>query len=280
MSFNTPNGKRRRLEQASSALSKPFKSPLRRDTPAPAVKQEASSPSLDKLATAKSSQQSEIPSSTRESSYSSAATSRSALSLPTPPPTRKRTLLGVGRPIPSRPSATADPEITALQKQQRELQSRLSTFRSELDTVQQALRIESSNRHEELETLISKWKKVSQDAAEDVFTGAQERMSRMGGVKAWREKMKSDDTRWGQEEMESWFGNVDGRDLEFDQDEIRLRREEVRQEMERAREKNGREEEEAEAESEEFTMDMMLKTLNIELATVGYDKDGQRWIKE
>ncbi|KAL4799034.1 hypothetical protein BDV19DRAFT_385714 [Aspergillus venezuelensis] len=279
MSFNTPNGKRRRLEQASSALSKPFKSPLRRDTPAPTVKQEASSPGLEGVAAPKPSQQSEIPSSTRESSYSPAATPRSASSLPTPPPTRKRTLLGVGRPIPSRPSAITDPEISNLQKQQRELQSRLSTLRSELDTVQQALRIESSNRHEELETLISKWKKVSQDAAEEVFTGAQERISRMGGVKAWREKMKSDDARWEQE-MESWFGNVDGGDLEFDEDEIRLRKEEVRQEMEREREKNGRKEEEVEAESEEFTMDMMLKTLNIELATVGYDKAGQRWIKE
>ncbi|KAL4950875.1 hypothetical protein BDW69DRAFT_171184 [Aspergillus filifer] len=280
MSFNTPNGKRRRLEQASSALSKPFKSPLRRDTLAQTVKHEASSPSLARIATTKSSQQSEIPSSARESSYSSASTPRSASSLLTPPPTRKRTLLGVGRPIPSRTLATTDPEISALQKQQRELQSRLSTLRSELDTVQQALRIESSNRDEELETLISKWKKVSQDAAEEVFTGAQERISRMGGVKAWREKMKSDDARWEQEEMESWFGNVDGRDLEFDEDEVRIKKEEVREEMEREKEKMGVKEEESEAESEEFTMDMMLKTLNIELATVGYDKAGQRWFKE
>lgn len=26
-----------------------------------------------------------------------------------------------------------------------------------------------------------------------------------------------------------------------------------------------------------FTMDMMLKTLNIDLRLIGYDKEGQRW---
>ncbi|KAL4934349.1 putative DNA repair protein Dds20/Mei5 [Aspergillus undulatus] len=258
MSSYTPNGKRRRLEQASNALSRPFKSPLRRETPT--VKEEATSPKTKEIAAESHSEQTNP--------------------FPTPPPTRKRTLLGQQRPTSTKTLTPADPEISRLQKQQRELQSRMSTLRSELDTVQQALRIESSNRDDELEALIVKWKKVSQDAAEEVFAGAQERISRMGGVKAWREKMKSNDARWEQEEMESWFGNVDAEGVEFDEEEVRLRKAELKEEIEREKEKKSKEGSEAELESEEFTMDMMLKTLNIELATVGYDKAGQRWIKD
>jgi len=32
------------------------------------------------------------------------------------------------------------------------------------------------------------------------------------------------------------------------------------------------------ADDDSFTMDMMLKTLNIDLEVIGYDKTGQRWI--
>jgi uncharacterized protein with PIN domain len=31
--------------------------------------------------------------------------------------------------------------------------------------------------------------------------------------------------------------------------------------------------------AQEFTMDIMLKTLNIDLKMIGYDKSTQRWIK-
>ena len=30
--------------------------------------------------------------------------------------------------------------------------------------------------------------------------------------------------------------------------------------------------------SQSFTMDMMLRTLNIDLNVIGYDRQGQRWI--
>ncbi|KAL3471984.1 hypothetical protein BJX99DRAFT_236326 [Aspergillus californicus] len=118
-----------------------------------------------------------------------------------------------------------------LQKEQRMAQARLSTLRSELDTVQQALRIESSNREEELEGLVVKWKKVSQDAAEEVFTGAQERISRMGGVKGWRERMRNDCSRWEQEELGTWFGNVDSEGADMDESELKDRQAEMREKI-------------------------------------------------
>ncbi|KAL5042813.1 hypothetical protein BDW71DRAFT_200255 [Aspergillus fruticulosus] len=269
MASYTPNSKRRRLDQVTTALSKPFKSPLRR--PTPAAKDEVCSPKIEGTATSFSS--TEATTSDKQGTDATLHTPRSTTALPTPPPTRKRTLPGQ-RHTPARRPVLSDPEIANLQRQQRELQSHLSSLRCNLDTVQQALRIESSNRDEELEALIVKWKKVSQDAAEEVFTGAQERISRMGGVKAWRERMNDNDSRWEQEEMETWFGNVDADALDTDEDELQARKAELREEMEKENLKEHGDD------SEEFTMDMMLKTLNIELTTIGYDKANQRWIKE
>ncbi|KAL4766648.1 ubiquitin ligase complex subunit HRD3 [Aspergillus foveolatus] len=267
MASSIPNGKRRRLDQATTALSKPFKSPLRR--PTPAVKDEVASPKTEGMATTSSFTKTNTPDEQDGSTALPISSSKNAL--PIPPPTRKRTLPGQGL-TPARKPVPSDPEVLDLQKRQRELQSRLSSLRSDLDTVQQALRIESSSSDEELEALIMKWKKVSQDAAEEVFSGAQERISRMGGVKAWRERMNNNDARWEQEEMENWFGNVDAGALDMDEDELQARKAELREEMER---KNVKESSDG---SEEFTMDTMLKMLNIELTTIGYDKANQRWI--
>lgn len=237
MSSLTPNVKRRRLEQASSALSKPFKSPLRR--PTPAVKEENTNPRPEEVEApdATSIKPTESTESTSANIQPPLPTSTPANQLSTPPHNRKRPPLGQRPGFATRKPMPTDPEIANIQKQQREAQSRLSNLRSELDTVQQALRIESSNRDEELEALIAKWKKVSQDAAEEVFSGAQERISRMGGVKAWRERMRNDDARWEQEEMETWFGNVDAEGLNFDEDEARERKEEMIRKIEKEKEK-------------------------------------------
>ncbi|KAL4787471.1 hypothetical protein BJX76DRAFT_345551 [Aspergillus varians] len=269
MASYTPNGKRRRLEQATTALSKPFKSPLRR--PTPTVKKEAISPKVEKIAEPAS--LSQTATSKGKPTHTPLSTPASNSPLPTPPPARKRTHIEQ-RLTPARRPTLPDPEVADLQKQQREVQARLASLRSELDTVQQALRIESSNRDEELEALIVKWKKVSQDAAEEVFTGAQERISRMGGVKAWRDRMMNDDVRWQQDEMESWFGDVNTEGLDLDDDELQDRKAEMKNEIEKKRNV-----EEHEKEPEEFTMDVMLKTLNIDLQSIGYDKHAQNWIK-
>ncbi|KAL2845742.1 hypothetical protein BJY01DRAFT_213986 [Aspergillus pseudoustus] len=271
MSSQLVNAKRRRLDDASATLSKPFKSPLRRDTPA--VKEGTVSPEKDQSISATSSSQHTACLENTQQDLLCTPTATNTLA--TPPPTRKRTIYGQ-RPTPVRKPVLLDPEIQGLQKEQRALQSRLATLRSELDTVQQALRIESSSRDEELEDLINKWKKVSQDAAEEVFTGAQERISRMGGVKGWREKMNSIDNRWEQEEMESWFGNIDAEANDMDADEVEARKAEMREEIEK---KAQDQKADQGNEPEEFTMDMMLKTLNIDLKLIGYDKVDQRWIK-
>ncbi|KAI9369744.1 hypothetical protein BJX61DRAFT_536179 [Aspergillus egyptiacus] len=251
----------------TAALSKPFKSPLRR--PTTTVKEETIATENQETASASTEANTLVQGNTQDPLPNPLSTN----SLATPPPSRKRTNLGQ-RVTPARKAIPSDPVILDLQKQQRALQSCLATLRSELDTVQQAFRIESSDRDEELEALIVKWKKVSQDAAEEVFAGAQERISRMGGVKAWRERGKGVDARWEQEEMESWFGNVDVEGVDFDEAEFKIRQAEIKGEMEK------KVNVEQADEPEEFTMDMMLKTLNIDLKTIGYDKFNQRWLKE
>ncbi|KAL2824169.1 hypothetical protein BDW59DRAFT_89152 [Aspergillus cavernicola] len=268
MASHTFSGKRRRLNHAPVALSKPFKSPLRR--PTPTVQDETTFPEKQEE-TDTTSTQTTMPD--KRNVQNPFSPPMSTNSLATPPSSRKRTMLGQ-RLTPARKPILPDLEILNLQKEQQRVQSRLSSLCSELDTVQQALRIESSTRDKELEALIVKWKQVSQDAAEEVFTGAQERISRMGGVKAWRAQMKNIDNRWEQEETESWLGNVDAEGVDMDEDEVKARQAEMRDEIEKRKKVV-----EQGDEPEEFTMDMMLKTLNIDLKTIGYDRSYERWIR-
>ncbi|KAJ5091359.1 Tetratricopeptide-like helical [Penicillium alfredii] len=140
-------------------------------------------------------------------------------------------------------SPLADPEILVLQKQQRALQSRIAALRSEVDNARQALRIESSTRDAELEALIIKWRVVSQDAADEVFVGARERVARMGGMATWRERAKHDTFQWDDE-----MGNQGNAGEETDYPK--------------------------------FTMEFMLKTLNIEPVTIGFDTAAQKWSRD
>lgn len=83
---------------------------------------------------------------------------------------------------------------------------------------------------------------MSQDAADEVFVGASERVGRMGGMKAWREKARnSAAARWEEEEMEGWFGKAaEG----FEEDVKREREEEEEEKMKKEEEEKEGEEDE------------------------------------
>jgi SEL1 protein len=188
---------------------------------------------------------------------------------------------------------------------------RLSSLRAELDTTQQALRIESSSRDEELEALILKWRAASQDVAEELFASARDKVFRMGGVRAWKERAKKSRERWdgGEDDLATW-----GQDL--DEDELERRKAEILDSIDtdsRAERDGGREDEDDDDQEvcnptsaalvihvvifmeskcryvraeisfcdlQSFTMDMMLKSLNIDLDMIGFDKISQGWIKD
>lgn len=60
--------------------------------------------------------------------------------------------------------------------------------RQEIDTLQHALAIVSSPKGAELDALALKWRRAARLAAEEVFAGARDKVNRMGGVGAWRER--------------------------------------------------------------------------------------------
>ncbi|GAQ10491.1 hypothetical protein ALT_7812 [Aspergillus lentulus] len=233
------NGKRRRIEGAASTLSKPFKSPLRKPVQGTVDKERAVNISSIKIEAGGQERQDIDGKNTQEhltprTSLSSKPTSLTSSSpaLPFPSLQNRKRKLTSNQITPSKKSILADPVISELQKEQRGLQSKLSALRSELDTVQQALRIESSSKDAELEALILKWKIVSQEAAEEVFEGARERVSRMGGLKAWRERMQSDSARWEQEEMNSWYGNAEAQGVGIDEEKLEQWKAELLDEVE------------------------------------------------
>ncbi|KAJ5578489.1 uncharacterized protein N7459_007453 [Penicillium hispanicum] len=208
--------KRRRVD-AAAALSKPFKSPLRRPISAENSSQlPLSTPDLALVP-----QDGGHPVSLLTSSNASpAVTSPSPETSPTVH--RHKPVARSSLSIPSR-SPLSDPELLDLQKQERSLQLRMCKLRAEVDTARQALQIESSARDGELEGLIMKWRLVSQEAADEVFAGAQERVARMGGMSAWRERSKRDAMRWDfqEEGQEHPDGEASGHgSVEYDHDRL------------------------------------------------------------
>ncbi|KAI9794005.1 MAG: hypothetical protein M1816_006630 [Peltula sp. TS41687] len=142
-------------------------------------------------------------------------------------------------------------------------------LRSEIDTATQALKLETTDTDAELERLIDTWRRASREAAEVLYADVRERVNRMGGPGVWREmerRGKDGGGWWGADDEvggRSRGGRGDGGD----------EREETEGEE---REERGGDEEEGDDDA--FTIDMMLKTLNVELDVIGFDKKAQRWI--
>ncbi|KKZ67207.1 hypothetical protein EMCG_07105 [[Emmonsia] crescens] len=280
--------KRRRIDHATSTLSKPFKSPLRKqvqNTSAEIDDEKADTMPKSEARVNNASGNAVMSASSIQTSGSInpprtpiAAIKRPTIIPPTPPPTTVNTLSSLSSPI-------APSELVALQKQHSALTTRLANLRMELDTVTQALKVEQSGQDVELEVLVAKWKAASREAAEELFVGAEERVKRMGGVKGWRENAKraqESRARWDDEDRGVNVGGGGELGSEGGEEDER-RRAEMDEEIEGLeRTSDSRDEDKGkdgeEDEDESFTMDMMLKSLNIELDIIGFDKDTQQWI--
>jgi len=264
MSDNEHKRKRPRLS-AAATLSKPFKSPLRTRV-APSVP--LSPP--DTVVTPKHEPESaSVP--TALNTDPKLFTSSPSLAISTDLVVSTR-------------SQYSDPELLDLQKRYRTLFSQHAMQAKTLETAQQALRIESSGNDADLEALIIKWRLISQEAAEEVFANAQGRVARMGGMKAWREHAKQDANRWESEDVGQDQAYMYDEDTEhhFDTPDDLLEKDGLRKQ----------EEETPEVRTlpfdvirelirllQGFTMEFMLKTLNIEQKTIGFDAITGRWIR-
>ncbi|KAK3674095.1 hypothetical protein LTR78_005942 [Recurvomyces mirabilis] len=285
--------KRRKLNNASRTLSKPFVSPLRSDTAVPReplkAHHNATSTTYTPSTLAHSIKTYDHPELTEKAPKLPQAQENKAT------PDRKYAVANTS-------SKRKDPAEVAAQRALTSLEFQIRALRNELDTLTQAQHISSSTTDAELEVLSTKWRHASQQAAEELFGTVKERVCRMGGVAAWREsEQRKHDRALGvgefaqpaEEEQDD-----DDADCEFDsqgeelpEDEQAYRKSEkrrVRQEAMDAAEpadevEDVREKAKAKVWQEEgkaddaFTIDMMLRSLNIELETIGYDKHAQRW---
>ncbi|KAJ5385577.1 hypothetical protein N7517_003488 [Penicillium concentricum] len=259
--MDTPSNKRRRIN-AATALSKPFKSPLRRPPPT------STDDTPSKSVASRSPDDTKVP-----GTLTIPVESNSIPNPPSPtatpvPPKRKRTLQ-LFSPFPSQSFQTSDPEILELQKQHREIQSKVDALINRLEIATQAHNLEANPKYIEIPTLITKWRLASQDAADEVFVGAKERVNRMGGLSAWKEQSKRDATRWQfdeerreQEHIDEEEGDADNCNVEDSSGHL-------------LNKNNGEEE----SQDEEFTMKSMLKSLHVDPKLIGYDTKAQRWIK-
>ncbi|KAJ6120912.1 DNA repair protein Dds20/Sfr1 [Penicillium sp. IBT 18751x] len=244
-----PACKRRRGFGAAATLSKPFKSPLR-TRGVPIVPLSLSDMTQDPKFEPEPAQDS---------------TSRTADAEPLT--TAQGLSIQDGHVVTTR-SVYWDSELLGLQKKHRNLFSQRMTQEKALETARQALRIESSGTDIDLEMSINKWRLVGQEAAEEVFTGARERVARMGGVKAWRQRCKQYAPQWDGFEAQDQ-GNKYDEDMDVHPDNPDHRLEKTNDTPTQGNDTD-----------EEFTMEFMLKTLNIEHKTIGFDAVMGKWARK
>ncbi|TGO45306.1 hypothetical protein BOTNAR_0680g00050 [Botryotinia narcissicola] len=279
--MSTPAAKRRRIE-AASTLQKPFRSPFKTLFNSSLIKCSPSTRASTAAAAASTPSLSKTP------------TSYSVVSIPSPKSVI-RTKKSFTSPI-SAAVINADPDIAPLLKEQRELEKLLKEVKEELDTAEQAKKIERDSKAKnengsgeidgELVDLCEKWRSASRLSAEELFGKVRYRVNRMGGPRAWKEMQKRQheyQNNWDQDEANNNYNNnSEGEDKECKDKDKRDVYAEYSVDPETENEKSQRapglgDTGENPGEEDEFTMAMMLRTLNVDLAIIGYDREQQRW---
>lgn len=299
--------KRRRLNESLSTLSKPFVSPLKssKTDPLP-LKQNNNAANLPYQPSVHAHTQKAVPSITTASlkhkpSYFTPVKST---------PIRKQATFTTF-------SKHIDPAEAGAQKALTSLELQVRTVRNEIETLTQAAQLTNSTTDAGLEELAQKWKVAAQTAAEELFSTVKERVCHMDGVAAWRETEKQKYGRdngfcYFNEEVESNDADCEfdsqGEELpEEEQEYRRAKKRKARKEVEEAADVEENVVERGEEKTKQvwqeegeddvsafagwlsgwlyllvqlqiFTMEMMLRSLNIELDVIGWDKAAQRWI--
>ncbi|KXT03041.1 hypothetical protein AC578_658 [Pseudocercospora eumusae] len=284
--------KRRKLNDATAKLKKPFVSPMR------STKPEQAGDNVSKANVG-----------IREYTPSTLAhTVKNAYSFSAPKVANPASTPGAAIPLRKQPSFTwstskkkASPEEQAAWKAVNAVQTQIRNVQKELDILKQAEQLATSSTDAELEALCEKWRHCSQAVAEELFGTVKERVQRMGGVAAWREMEKRKYERaHGLGEFAQEEEPEDDADCEFDSqgEELPEEEQEFRKKMKRQAKQEAMDaaeepeqpeadsnggklqiwQEETNAEDDSFTMDMMLRSLNIDLNVIGYDKAAQKWI--
>jgi Swi5-dependent recombination DNA repair protein 1 len=196
--MSTPQAKRRRLNEATKTLNKPFKSPFRTplrpgigsdppssDPPdvnapvatyAPAMIHQTSTNGAQSAALPKQPSCTPVP-----SRASKPLPSLSNFSTPSKAPSKK---------APTKPALTRE----------------IMQLRNEMQILSQAHALATSTKDDDLVVLIDKWRTVSRTVAEEIFATTRDKVNRMGGVGAWKAREKEGEERrqqWDREEREA-----------------------------------------------------------------------------
>jgi Swi5-dependent recombination DNA repair protein 1 len=196
--MSTPQAKRRRLNEATKTLNKPFKSPFR--TPLrPGIGSDppSSDPPDVNAPTATS-----IPVVHHQPSINgaqSAAPPKQPLSTPVPSHASK--------PLPSRSNYSIPPKAPTKKASTKPALTReIMQLRNEMQILSQAHTLATSTKDDDLVVLIDKWRTVSRTVAEEIFAATRDKVNRMGGVGAWKAREKEGEERrqqWDREEREA-----------------------------------------------------------------------------
>lgn len=186
--MSTPQAKRRRLNEATKTLHKPFKSPFR--TP---LKPNIGSdpPSSDPPETATF---------TTVSAYSAPPPSNDLSCQMTPATPVARGL----KPLLNRPTSLTTARTAKSAHSKPSVSREIMQIRNEIQMLTQAQTLATSTKDDDLVVLVDKWRTASRAAAEELFGSTRDRVNRMGGVGAWKEREKESKERqmkWDQEEQ-------------------------------------------------------------------------------
>ncbi|KAG9555406.1 hypothetical protein KCU71_g12070, partial [Aureobasidium melanogenum] len=248
-----PAPKRRRVD--SLGIHKPFVSPLKRNLSATADQATTTTPK--------------------------ASARVAAPQAPTTPYTPLRSSnLKTSTPL-SR-QANHDPEVLQAQQHLRALESQIRSLRSQNSILQQALDITtvtptSPNPTPRLATLEQKWRKASQQAAEEVFCSFSQSIKDNGGYTAFLKQRQSKSKNFFEDEQEMGDENNEEEWRDEDGDCLTERGKRQRREEIEAKKHEKEAEVEAEEEEEELTLGSMLQVLNIPPEIIGWDTKTQAW---
>ncbi|CAN9325021.1 unnamed protein product [Alternaria alternata] len=278
----TPQAKRRRLNEATKTLQKPFKSPFRTplkpsigDDPPSSDPPELHTPARKTSETNVNTARNIAPA----SHYAQHSTTAEPSTRPLPTRATSKVTARVSKTLVSRPNTTTPLRLASKKTTSKPSVAReIMQLRNEIQMLTQAQTLATSTKDDDLVMLIDKWRTASRAAAEELFGSTRDRVNRMGGVGAWKEREKESKERqmqWDKEEMEAEREKMEKAKESGDVSEEEYDR---YAEMDSEREKGEEEKETFKcADDDSFTMDMMLKTLNIDLKLIGYNKEAQRW---
>lgn len=188
VNMSTPQAKRRRLNEATKILHKPFKSPFRTQLKAGIGSDPPSSDPPD----------------------TSTPTAEAAIAtLPTAPNTATARLTNAARPVSHVAASTRAGQKKPMAKAN--MARETMHLRNEIQILSQAHALATSTKDDDLVVLIDRWKTASRAAAEELFANTRDRVNRMGGVGAWKERER--------EQME-WRRKADREEMEAERERL------------------------------------------------------------